>query len=1404
LNFYRTFENNNLLGSISEGIYNLSNLKVLSIVSIEQNEYILKGTLSPSIGFLTSLESFTLLGIGIKGSIPSEIGNLSSLKRLILGSVSLPFVAKTFIGILPKSLCDLTSLEVLDLSKTGIQSFRDGKFCFDLLPNLVDLRMSWTPKFVIDMSFILTLGSKLRHLDMSYSPITAPNSWINLLPETIEHIDIHSSQVSGVIYQSLWELPNLRYIDFGSTATSGAISYMSCNWNRLEYLDFSNTGITGLIPNSITNCTLLKTLILKRLPIGCVNTSMIWTLPNLEEVSISTSLGLTSLRNVFPKTGNILKIRKIILTHAHIMEETIPQWIADSSTLEYLDLSDNQIKGSLPDFGPNIKYLDLHNNLLSGSIPYGLANNVESLILHHNRFDELHNNFFANNSKLIYLDLSWNMFQGPLPILSTMPFNDSGSGLKRIISFNHNQFSGHIPESYGQSHVSELILSNNMLIGSLEMLTIENNIELEYLDVRSNQFSGPLNHIKNPILSTLIVSDNAFKSTLPMIPLSVQLFDGSHNKFYGSLDSIIENSRFGDLSILDLSFNDLVGNLPPEILIANLTFLSLSNNDFSLGLNKFEYLEDDPFARPQIRFLQELDLANNRFHSGFPKTRRGLKFLTSLRLANSAFGGELDFANMPFLTNLDISRNAFSFEVSKLSMLSFLESIDASNNKIDGILSLAGLSLLRTADLSSNSFDSAIDFESIGKLFSSHLLQHLSITNNPAINISLSLSSNLTGLHRSTTSSPSTIFPGVSCFNLEFNKRALNGNTTFWYDEDLFEYSNCDCSKEHFGIPPTKCFTCPLIGTSNCGGSSLHISPNFFIYPIDTSEMSSSTFPYGIESCIINLNGLVRGTNCNGFPININRIESNVITNITIQSLISLKEQCPKGSEGRLCSRCTCDTSGEGKCFFPSGTVCKLCNKVMNIKRFIQMSIGILILIILVLAVVMFFLLRSKRTVQNLSWKDLSLLKRVSYRLILTSTLGNITILITFIQLVSEMTHWDAYAFNAWTKMLNGDTSGFSLVCIFPSLSKPMVMLLSRLLLPLIALIIAASSIGLSEMAHRVLSSFNPSHSVFSIQDSDIDYNDESSSSSSSSSSMDNISLIIQIRDDISSTSNYPASALLSTISISILRFFYFSSALAAHEYLFSVTQSITNLKYVQAHPWMKFGDAQILRNVSFPFIALFVVGLPIAFLVLAWNVRHTFSSPSVQIYFGSLFESFSRTFFWWEIVNVVRKLGIALALRGTEPSSAVQPILILLIIGSLEMMLAMLNPWKRRWENCGDLLSGWLLVLNLVASRSSELSKSEMVFRFTIIMNMLFILANVAIIIYLTITEETDYEKRWKLKYATKTLTESGIQFEDPIMKKEINIMLCEEKMDHKAIRMLNNEDSPIITHTASESDDM
>lgn len=144
------------------------------------------------------------------------------------------------------------------------------------------------------------------------------------------------------------------------------------------------------------------------------------------------------------------------------------------------------------------------------------------------------------------------------------------------------------------------------------------------------------------------------------------------------------------------------------------------------------------------------------------------------------------------------------------------------------------------------------------------------------------------------------------------------------------------------------------------------------------------------------------------------------------------------------------------------------------------------------------------------------------------------------------------------------DRGSLGLPCIFPFLSNPLILLLLRLSVPVVAVMVVSISIGIANLIDNLLSAKQRAQLL--------DDSDDSSS--------EDAVLIPDVTRAKVSTVQFPAMALLTSVSISVVRFFYFGTALAAHEYLFASVQH-TGTVYVQNMPWMLYSEAMKLIAAS-------------------------------------------------------------------------------------------------------------------------------------------------------------------------------------------------------------------------------
>ena len=309
------------------------------------------------------------------------------------------------------------------------------------------------------------------------------------------------------------------------------------------------------------------------------------------------------------------------------------------SGLQYLDLSNNGITGTLPNawFGAfeNLVYLDLSNNELTGSIPtLHLKDTLEHLDLSHNAFEDWvltslsgdgettsapyalkvldvsFNNLttiptddaFALMTSAVSIDLSFNYLSSSGEIaLRGLPLFWATSELPalRKINLSHSAFNGPLPGGfYPGSGITEIDFSHNHISGTIPEVE-GSDLHLEILDLSMNDITRmPATFSSLHISKELNLNSNAFNdviyapgrpSGLPelqnFVPSAQQEFGG--NVVALSARSTLPKYALGSASSLrkltiDLGMNTFASTLPLEIAFPS-PALPATTNDYRLG-----------------------------------------------------------------------------------------------------------------------------------------------------------------------------------------------------------------------------------------------------------------------------------------------------------------------------------------------------------------------------------------------------------------------------------------------------------------------------------------------------------------------------------------------------------------------------------------------------------------------------------------------------------------------------------------------------------------------------------------------------------------------------------------------------------------------------------------------------
>lgn len=1330
----------------------------------------INSTLPDTISELKNLETLHLRG-SLSGTIPVKIGFLSQLKHLEL--IGAPYQTSEIIyGTLPASFAELTQLESLKLVHTQLSGQAPPDISF---PNLRHFSAENSNSMQFKLPYWFGSCTELRTIDLSYSGATGAADFL-MRNTKLQEIRMKETFVELTVIPAEWPWLELEIAEFSVSA--GLLVTVGDQLNRLTKLrSLSLEGdVTGSMPRKVDCLTALEHWEIRDAALRGFISPQFGQLQHLQYFVLTTRGRLNT--TIPDELGELPNLRHLDLS-SNALTGTIPSNLLNLTNLQHLDLSKNFLTGTIPDLPP-VPHVDLSFNKLSGTIPKGLASTAVYIILSNNELGpDIEPQLFVQNFGLQQLDLKTNRFNCSLPELPR---------LQGRAEFCFNQFTGTVPDSY--CNVDVLSIDNNHLSGDISALLTECPIML--LKAQNNQFSGTIPDLSfNRVSISIDISGNLFEGNLPVLPPQLLRFFAANNHLYGALElDFIASAQSGSLIALDLSGNAFSCPVMPHdlgrLFFSHLKYLSLAKNRFncqliyseevrtplpldflatrskrsqlannhtmpsspsssttslylttsnaeqaplevlelvakSIGISVTN-LQDSIFSSrkiaPQAIFttlhMFALDLSENGFTGPFYP--QPWPSLITLKLSFNSFSGKFpgpSLSSFPAITNLDIRSNQFSFDISAITDVPYLRILNVAHNHLFGRLALIDLNSLEMADYTHNEITS-FDFETIRRAFVYRGLKVLSINQQETKSIIGDEFKN-SGLVRTSSSAPSKNQVGAVCYALSFLDDHGVPVGSLNYDERLFHYAQCDCNSTYFGSPYDRnCQKCPTSGTIKCGANQLSVKPNWSVIYLE-SEGRVET-----EKCIFTpAQNMTQQTNCQGWNYTADGPKS-------LESTMT-QEQCRLGSQGRLCSHCVCNST---VCYFWKGTTCHRCKFLANTVQTIAALVGIALLLVLVLTIGMFFVLRSKRTRSTSSWEALPFYKRLFYRVHYLTSLGNVTILITFVQIGSELTHWDAYVLKGAIAVLNGSTEGTAIVCLLPFLSVPLLDLLAKFALPILLVGIVGLSVFFAEILTRLTSKVARNKKYAS------SLNDSDFTSPWNSLLLDEQSKLYQ---------PYPALALFTSVSISIVRFFYFTTAMAAHEYIFSYRQPFTRDRYVKNQPWMRYDDAYSLIMTSIPAILTYDLILPVLFLALCWRVRRTFATSNVQIYFGSIFETFSRRCFWWEIINIFQKLGIALLLQGFSPTSAVQPTLIFTFLASMIMAQILLVPWKRKTENIADTTASLLLIGSLQAARSEYLNDYKPMMYFMAGLDGLFAAASIAIIVWETLTGLTDYHKRYE-----------------------------------------------------------
>ncbi|ETR73625.1 MAG: hypothetical protein OMM_00802 [Candidatus Magnetoglobus multicellularis str. Araruama] len=372
-----------------------------NIVRLNLSNNQLNGTIPAELGQLSSLQSLILSNNQLTGSLSAELGQLSNLQSLVLSRNQLA-------GNIPSELAQLSNLQSLLLN--------DNQLTGSIPPEL----------------------SQLSHLEYLY---LYANKLTGSIPsqlgqiENLQDLNLSSNKLSGNIPSELGQLTNLQNLDLSFNELTGSLPEELGLLSNLKYLVLESNLLTEEIPSELGQLSILQSLALSSNQLTGEIPKELGRLSNLRQLLIDDNKLTGLIPNEIGQLSNLLSLH----LDRNALFGNIPSDMGQLSKLNKLSLYENQFTGNIPsELGQlaNLRILRLESNELSGIIPselMNLVNLVENECNYYYGYNDFRwNSLYTLNTELIaFLNKKqcggdWQSFQTditPIASFSATPIN---------------------------------------------------------------------------------------------------------------------------------------------------------------------------------------------------------------------------------------------------------------------------------------------------------------------------------------------------------------------------------------------------------------------------------------------------------------------------------------------------------------------------------------------------------------------------------------------------------------------------------------------------------------------------------------------------------------------------------------------------------------------------------------------------------------------------------------------------------------------------------------------------------------------------------------------------------------------------------------------------------------------
>uniref|UniRef100_A0ACD5TCY6 Uncharacterized protein n=1 Tax=Avena sativa TaxID=4498 RepID=A0ACD5TCY6_AVESA len=680
-------------------------------------EYELYGGNDPQSHSLRGQVSLSLLALRrlryLDLSMNTRLGDAMAMPGFIGSLQSLTYLNLStmgFSGTIPPQLGNLSKLVQLDISNDYSYNYPYSK----------------------DISWLARLHS-LEHLNMAGVNLSRVDDWFhttNALPNLVVLVLRSCGLNMSNAPSSLPLQHNLTVLEELDLSFNPLNSLAAPNWFwdvvSLKSLNLVECELSGTFPKELGNLTLLETFDISFNYINGMMAGTLQNMCNLSSLNLSGNNISGDIRGVIDSIPSCSwkNLQELILVGANITG-SIPVEIGMLTNLTYLDLSMNNLGGTLPaEIGrlTNLTYLDLSINNLDGTLPaeIGRLTNLTYLYLKRNNLSGSVPMEIGMLTQLTDLSLRNNNLSGPIT-------KDHLSGLMnlRSIDLSYNNLEFTIDSHWVPQFNLDSASFSSCHLGPQFPKWLQWQKSINYLDISNTSIIDSIPYWFWSAFSNATSLDISLNQLSGELPLSLEFMSVTVLLMQSNLLTGLIPKLSRTIKVLDISRNSLNGFVPnfqaPQLEVA----IMFSN--FITGTI--------PTSICRLEKLWALDLSNNLLsmelpdcggkeqeqwnppNKNSPRVNSTSSFslkITTLLLRNNSLssGFPLFLRQCASLMVLDLAENKFTGELPRWiseAMPSLVMLRLRSNNFSGHIpIELIGLHLVRIVDLSNNNFSGVI------------------------------------------------------------------------------------------------------------------------------------------------------------------------------------------------------------------------------------------------------------------------------------------------------------------------------------------------------------------------------------------------------------------------------------------------------------------------------------------------------------------------------------------------------------------------------------------------------------------------------------------------------------------------------------------------------------------------